>query len=97
VKTYIRKPFTVEAVRITEENIEELAPKIGDIATRPDGTRYIVVDRRLVPNIYRAYVGYWVTFMEERVRVFDNKVFEEQFTLMDNDTASSYDILLNGI
>lgn len=77
--TYQRKPFVVEAVQITAENIEELAPMIGDYRKLEDGTPYILVDSRLVPNLHRAYIGYWITKMGDNFRCYVQKIFEDQF------------------
>ena len=52
--TYVRKPFVVEAVEITDQNIHEVAKYIGDIKEKDDGTPYILVDRRLVPNVFKG-------------------------------------------
>jgi hypothetical protein len=78
--TFVRKPFTVEATQITEENIEELAPLIGTLRRRDDGTPYIQVNRRFVPNVFRVYPGFWVTLIGENVRCYTSKIFSEQFT-----------------
>lgn len=78
-KTFVRKPFTVEAVEVTKENIEELAPLIGTLRSKDDGTPYIQVDRRLVPNIYRVYPGFWMTKMGDNVRCYSKRIFHEQF------------------
>lgn len=77
--TYQRKPFYVEAVEITAENIEELAPLVGDFKKLEDGTPYILVDQRLVPNLHRAFIGYWITKMGDNVRCYANKIFTDQF------------------
>lgn len=77
--TYTRKPFTVEATRITAENIEEVAKLIGDIRTKEDGTPFIVVNRRIIPSISRVYVGYWLTQMGDNLRCYSDKVFTDQF------------------
>ena len=53
--TFVRKPFVVQAVEVTSENINEVAKYIGDVREREDGTKYILVDRRLVPNVFKVY------------------------------------------
>lgn len=77
--TFVRKPFTVEAVEVTPENIEEIAKLVGTLRTKENGTPYIQVDRRLVPNIYRVYPGFWMTKMGDNIRCYSKRVFEEQF------------------
>lgn len=77
-KEFVRRPFKVEAVRITEENIEEIAKMIGEIKTKGD-EKVIVLDKRIVPNMPRAYVGWWVTRFNDNLRCYSNKIFNEQF------------------
>lgn len=91
--TYVRKPFIVEAVEITKENIEELAKFIGDVKEREDHTKYILVDPRLVPNVDRVYVGYYMTKMGEKVRCFSRKIFRDQFVVKDESIQPWLDFL----
>lgn len=95
-KSYVRKPFLVEAVEVTEENIAEIANYVGDLETKEDGTPYIKVDRRLVPNIYRVYPGFFMTQMGDRVRCYSRKVFFEQFTLNTDEIQVWVDFLNGG-
>lgn len=77
--TYVRKPFVVQAVEITEANIDDVARNIGDVREKEDGTKYILVDSRLVPNVDRVYLGFFMTKMGENVRCYSRKIFREQF------------------
>lgn len=78
--TYVRKPFAVEAVEVTEENMEEVAELISSrYCHKEDGTPYIQVNRRLVPNVFRVYVGFWVTQMGENIRCYSKRIFLDQF------------------
>lgn len=86
-KTFVRKPFVVEAVEVTPENIHEVAKYIGDVREREDGTQYILVDRRLVPNVFKVYPGFFMTKMGENVRCYSKKIFREQFVESDESTA----------
>ena len=70
----------VDAVEITPENIEEVAKYVGDLREKEDGTKYILVDRRLVPNVFRVYTGFYMTKMGENIRCYSRKIFKEQFT-----------------
>lgn len=81
-KTYVRKPFVVEAVEITEENLDEVAPLIGEVRKKEDGSRYIFVDRRLVPNVFRVYPGFFMTKMGDNIRCYSRRVFLDQFVVM---------------
>lgn len=76
---FVRKPFVVEAIEVTEENINDLAEYIGTMRKKDDGTPYIAVDRRLIPNVYRVYPGFWMTRMGDNIRCYSKKVFTEQF------------------
>ncbi|MET0785901.1 MAG: hypothetical protein ABWY25_04285 [Paenisporosarcina sp.] len=77
---FVRKPFTVEAVEVTRENIGEVAEFVGILRENNDGTPYIQVDRRLVPNVYRVYPGFWMTRMGDNIRCYSKKIFKNQFT-----------------
>lgn len=79
--TFVRKPFMVLAVQVTKENIEEVAKLVGTL--RHDGAEdnkdYIQVDRRLVPNVYKVYPGFWLTKMGDNVRCYSGHIFDAQF------------------
>jgi hypothetical protein len=79
--TFVRKPFVVDAVEVTAENIAEVAKYVGDLREKEDGTPYILVDRRLVPNVFRVYPGFFMTKMGENVRCYSRKIFKEQFII----------------
>jgi hypothetical protein len=86
-KNYIRKPFTVEAVEITEENMSDVAELIGEVREK-DGVTFIAINRRLVPNIHRAYVGWFVTKLGDNFRCYSSKVFNAEF--VEHDPGSGY-------
>lgn len=88
-ETFVRMPFTIQATQVTEENIDELCKLVGhEVKKKADGTRYIVVNRKIVPQGYRAYIGWWVTQMGDNLRVYPNKVFEDQFTVLTAESAT---------
>jgi hypothetical protein len=78
---HVRKPFVVEAIEVTTENIGELAQYIGTLRYKDDKekTPYIAVDRRLIPNVYRVYTGFWMTRMGDNIRCYSRKIFMDQF------------------
>jgi len=90
---FVRKPFIVEAIQITEDNMEQLAEKIGTINTKPDGTRYIQVDRKLVPSIFRVYPGFWMTTIGKNIRCYAPHIFEEQFVKADESVVGWVDYI----
>lgn len=75
---YVRKPFVVSACEVTVDNIEEISKYVGELKSK-EGTPYIQVDRRLVPNIYRVFPGFFMTRMGDNIRCYSRKVFTEQF------------------
>lgn len=77
--TFVRKPFVVKAMEVTKENLPDLAKDIGKLREDDKGNAYIHVDRRIVPNVFRVYPGYWVTYMGDNIRCYSKKVFREQF------------------
>lgn len=77
--TFVRKPFMVEAVEITVENISEIAPLVGKLRTREDGTPYIQVNRKVVPSVFQVFPGYWMTKMGDNIRCYSPTVFPKQF------------------
>lgn len=82
---HTRKPFVVEAVEVTDDNLEEIAKFIGDIEETPDGTRFIRVDNRLVRNIGRVHIGFWMTRMGEHIRCYNPTIFHDQFIELTDD------------
>jgi hypothetical protein len=84
-KEFVRKPFVVEAVEITTENIAECAKHIGDLCEKDDGSPFIQVERRLIPNVDRVFPGYWMTRMDDSIRCYSKKVFKQQFVEQDAD------------
>jgi hypothetical protein len=95
-KQYVRKPFLVEAVRITRDNIGEVADLVGELKQKDDGDPFIQVKRELVPNIYRVFLGFWMTRKGDRIRCYSPKVFKEQFTTPDTEVVAWVDFLNNG-
>jgi hypothetical protein len=75
----LRRPFKVEAIEITKENIGTLSRYIGDLDQEDDGTIFILVDDRKVQHVKRVYVGYWMTRIGKQTRVYSKRVFDEQF------------------
>lgn len=79
---FVRIPFQVKAVQITNENMKEISKLIGwKIRTKNDGSgeKFIVLNRKIVSNMPRAFVGWYVTRMGDNYRVYAPEVFEAQF------------------
>lgn len=97
---FVRKPFVIQAVEVTVDNIEEVAEFVGTLRKKENGDPYILVDRKLVPSVFRVFPGFWMTKMDDNIRCYSNKTFKEQFVentteiqnwvdFMDNETEAS--------
>lgn len=93
---FCRKPFVIEAVEVTDDNIAEISKFVGNLETMPDGSVFIRVDRRLVPNVFRVFPGYYMTRMGEHIRCYSKKVFFEQFAEMDPSTKEWVELINPG-
>jgi hypothetical protein len=90
---FVRKPFIVEATEVTAENIAEVAELIGTLREKDNGTPYIAVDRRLVPNLYRVFPGFWLTRMGDNIRCYSKRVFKQQFVGWDVEIQAWVDFM----
>lgn len=85
INTYVRKPFTVEGVQVTDENFEEVADWCGGdirtITTMNDTTRYIKVRVRRPVNDRqtKAHVGDWVLLSENNFKIYSDNAFHKTF------------------
>ena len=81
---FARKPFEVEAVQVTTDNLEEVATWCkGELTTEGD-TKFIKVD---VANFInerqtKAFVGDWVLYASNGYKVYTNKAFKKNFELV---------------
>lgn len=96
-KTFVRKPFLVQAIEITPNNLEEVAKFVGDVRRDENGSRYILVDPRLVPNVTRVYPGYFMSKMGRTVRCFSHYSFLDQFAEETPRTRSWFDFARNEV
>jgi len=77
---YVRVPFGVTACEVTEENFDEIFELIGkEIKETPAGKKYILIDRRIIPNGHKAQIGGWVTIMDDKIRYYSKTAFADQF------------------
>jgi hypothetical protein len=93
--TFVRKPFVVDAIEVTTDNIAEVSKYVGDLREKEDGTPYILVDRRLVPNVDRVFPGFFMTKMGENVRCYSRKIFKEQFIIQTDEIKPWVDFMAN--
>lgn len=78
---FVRVPFAVRACKITADNIEQVAEKIGTVKEK-NGEKYIQIDKRVIPNIAKAHIGYYLTILDGNLRCYSAKIFNDQFVDM---------------
>lgn len=83
IAKYVRKPFEVEAVLVTEENMTKAAAWCeGDIRETTEGVKYIKVQVYRPANVRqtRAFAGDWILQSgKDYFKVFMQKPFESSF------------------
>lgn len=89
---FARKPFLIEAVEVTEENIEDLAPLVGELAHKEDGEPYIRVDKKKVPSVFKVFIGFYITKMDDRIRCYSPRIFNDQFVPLSDSEGAKLDI-----
>lgn len=79
---FARKPFYVDAVRVSEANIHEVAQWCdGEVLTDESEGAYIKVrvHRPLTERQTKAFVGDWVLFAGSGYKVYTPKAFDKSF------------------
>src|SRR3954463_15302829 len=83
---YLRKPLYVSAVRVTDENFEEMASWCqGDILqddTNGNENRPYIrvrVHNPKSPRQTKAFVGDWLLYTERGYKVYTNRAFHASF------------------
>jgi hypothetical protein len=91
---FARKPFYVDAVRVSEANIEEVAEWCeGEIKTDDEGKRYIHIKvyRPLNEKQTQAYLGDWVLLAGTGFKVYIPKAFDKSFEKVKHLTRAQAD------
>ena len=83
---YARKPFYVEAIRVTRDNLEDVATWChGDVQTDNWGRHVKVrVHRPLNDRQTKAYPGDWVLYAGTGFKVYTDKAFQKSFEPAEN-------------
>lgn len=80
---YARRPFTVEALEFTKENLEDFCPALGEMDAKADGTPFIRANPDVVQTVTRIFPGFWLTRMGPHIRVWNRRIFRDQFVEAD--------------
>lgn len=100
IAEYIRKPFKVHAVEVTEENMIEVAQWCnGDLRKTPQGKTQslsanfiaVRVARVTSPRQSQAFVGDWVLYAGTGYKVYTPKAFAHHFDLVQGGIKSRAD------
>lgn len=95
INRFVRKPFYVDAVQVTNENLETVAEwcggKIEDAKPDKDIEEGRVPDRFIRVKVYRAmsdrqtmaFVNDWILYAGKGYKVYTNPAFEKSFELID--------------
>lgn len=85
---FARKPFYVDAVQVTAENIEDVAKwcmgEVRSSTEKPEGVtedQYVKVrvHRPLTERQTKAFIGDWVLYAGTGFKVYTPKAFEKSF------------------
>ncbi len=79
---FIRRPFIVDAVRITDVNMKDVAKWCGGrVQTKAGNKKYIKVEVRnpLSPRQSEGYVGDWVLYSGKGFKVYTDSAFTATF------------------
>ncbi len=85
---YVRKPLFVDAVRVTQDNFEELAKWCqGEIvAKNSEGEHKAYIKVRVHnPKFDRqskAFIGEWILYSDRGYKIYTNKAFRSCFDLV---------------
>ncbi len=87
---YQRKPFEVDAVRVTQGNLQELAEWCGGVVREADGLLYIKVNVSYPQSERqtRAFPGDWLLKSGSQFKVFLDKAFKAQFVKINSSDSS---------
>lgn len=84
-KSYVRKPFPVEAIQVSEENAAEVAEWCGgevlEETKRGTNWKYIKVPVHRPLNLRqtKAFLGDWLLKSEMGFKVYTQRAFESSF------------------
>lgn len=93
IQKFRRKPFTVEGVRVTKKNMEEVAKWCnGEVKKNPKGVKHIFVNvhRPMNEKQTMAFVGDWILFQNRGFKIYTQNAFSRNFELVEKGIGSEH-------
>ena len=93
IQKFQRKPFSVDGVCVTDDNINEVAEWcLGKVEESDKGVKHIRVDahRPLTERQTMAFIGDWVLFHNRGFKVYTEAAFSRNFELVQAGTGSDH-------
>lgn len=86
---YVRKPFYIDAVQVTAENLADVAKWADGDVRSDENAKYIHVrvHRPINDRQSKAYVGDWVLYAGTGFKVYTPKAFAQSFELAPDDAV----------
>lgn len=81
INSYSRKPFNVEAVQVTAENMAQVAEWCSGEVITDDTSKYVKVsvNKPLNDRLTKAFIGDWVSKAWFGYKVYTNRAFTREF------------------
>lgn len=93
IQKFIRKPFPVEGVRVTKDNMQLVAEWCGgEIRQNAKGVKHVFIDvhRPMTERQTMAFVGDWVLFADRGYKIYTQNAFSRNFELVQAGTGSDH-------
>jgi hypothetical protein len=77
---YIRKPYRVDALKVTGNNIHVVAELIeGTVETAQDGKTFIRTHRKVVKNVDNIWPGFFLTKVRKKTLAYPSRLFYRNY------------------
>lgn len=94
---FTRKPFDIEAVQVTSENMEEVASWSHGLIEEDPGENgkfyiHIKVEHPITARQEKAYIGDWVLSSKKGFKIYTPGAFQKNFVLADPSDQAVVDL-----
>lgn len=93
IQKFQRKPFPVEGVRVTKDNMEKVAAwSNGEVRTSAKGVQHVFIDvhRPMTERQTMAFVGDWILFADRGFKIYTQNAFSRNFELLQAGTGADH-------